>query len=51
MKKTDPTISKKVQQQQISGSSSAANINMQKYYLVQKRVCERDWTTWDDSIS
>lgn len=49
---TDSTISKKVLQQQTAGSPFfAANINMQKYFLVQKRACERDWTTWDDSIS
>lgn len=35
MKRTDSTISKKVLQQQIIGSSFfAANIKIQKYYLV-----------------
>lgn len=52
MKRIDSTISKKVLQQQIAGSSFfAANMKIQKHYVVQKRVCERDWTTWNDSLS
>lgn len=50
VKRSCPTIRKKTLQQQIPGSFSfAADIKIQKYYLVQKTVCARDWAIWDES--